>query len=87
MHVHPNVPPAQSLPLPDSRQAPSKGGVSQGRNPCAGAKARQHTVMDGNVLRLFQKHLLFQPFAALSAEAIAADDDHLGAMQEAIQAR
>jgi hypothetical protein len=58
----------------------------QGGDSFAGTKARPHTAMNGNVLRLIQKHLLFQSFAALSAEAVAADDDHLGAMQEAIQA-
>lgn len=36
---------------------------------------------------LFQNHLLFQPSAALSAEAVSAQDDHFGPVEEAIEAR
>jgi hypothetical protein len=36
---------------------------------------------------LFQNHLLFQPSPALSAEAVSAQDDHLGPVEEAIKAR
>jgi len=58
-----------------------------GSRPLCQRKGPAIAVIRCSVLRLFQQHLLFQAFAALSAKTLAPDDEHLGAMQQAIQAR
>jgi len=49
--------------------------------------SRSNTIQSRRQLMLFQNHLLFQPSPALSAEAVSAQDDDLGPVEEAIEAR